>query len=35
LRTAMLLLPAVGTLGGGVILVALRTVGRDMGRVHA
>jgi MFS family permease len=35
LRTAMLLLPAVGVLGGAVILIALRTVGRDMGRVHA
>ncbi|HEV8305196.1 MAG TPA: MFS transporter [Gemmatimonadales bacterium] len=33
LRTAMLLLPAVGVLGGLVILVALGTVGRDMGRV--
>ena len=35
LRTAMLLLPAVGVLGGAVILIALRTVGRDMGRVRA
>lgn len=35
LRTALLLLPAVGMLGGAVILVALRTVGRDIGRVHA
>jgi len=34
LRTAMLLLPAVGVLGGAVILIALRTVGRDMGRVR-
>jgi len=34
LRTAMLLLPAVGVLGGAVILVALRTVGRDMARVR-
>lgn len=33
LRTAMLLLPAVGVLGGAVILIGLRTVGRDMGRV--
>lgn len=33
LRTAMLLLPVVGVLGGLVILVALRTVGRDMERV--
>jgi MFS transporter, Spinster family, sphingosine-1-phosphate transporter len=33
LRRAMLLLPAVGLLGGVVILLALRTVGRDMGRV--
>ena len=35
LRTAMLLLPAVGVLGGLVILVGLRTVGRDMARVSA
>jgi sugar phosphate permease len=35
LRTAMLLLPAVGVLGGAVILIALRTVGRDMARVRA
>jgi sugar phosphate permease len=35
LRMAMLLLPAVGVLGGAVILIALRTVGRDMGRVRA
>ena len=35
LRTAMLFLPAVGVLGGAVILIALRTVGRDMGRVRA
>jgi MFS family permease len=33
LRRAMLLLPAVGLLGGVVILLALRTVGRDMARV--
>ena len=33
LRRAMLLLPAVGLLGGVVILFALRTVGRDMARV--
>ena len=33
LRTAMLTLPAVGLLGGLVILVALRTVSRDMARV--
>ena len=32
LRTAMLLLPAVGMLGGLVILIALQTVGRDMAR---
>jgi MFS family permease len=32
LRRAMLLLPAVGLLGGIVILFALRTVGRDMSR---
>jgi hypothetical protein len=31
----MLLLPAVGVLGGVVILVALTTVGRDMERVKA
>jgi MFS family permease len=35
LRTAMLLLPAVGLLGGLVILVGLKTVGRDMARVSA
>jgi MFS family permease len=35
LRGAMLLLPAVGVLGGVVILVALTTVGRDMERVKA
>jgi MFS family permease len=35
LRTAMLLLPAVGVLGGAVILVSLRTVARDMGRASA
>jgi len=35
LRTAMLLLPAVGVVGGLVILVALSTVGRDMQRVEA
>ncbi|HET7251546.1 MAG TPA: MFS transporter [Gemmatimonadales bacterium] len=33
LRRAMLLLPAVGLVGGVVILFALRTVGRDMARV--
>ena len=33
LRTAMLLLPAVGLLGGLVILIALRTVAHDMERV--
>jgi MFS family permease len=32
LRRAMLLLPAVGLVGGIVILFALRTVGRDMSR---
>ena len=32
LRRAMLLLPAVGLVGGVVILFALRTVGRDMSR---
>jgi MFS transporter, Spinster family, sphingosine-1-phosphate transporter len=35
LRTAMLLLPAAGVVGGLVILIGLRTVGRDMGRVKA
>ena len=35
LRGAMLLLPAVGVLGGVVILVALTTVARDMRRVKA
>ncbi len=35
LRTAMLLLPAVGVLGGAVILIGLTTVGRDMQRVSA
>jgi MFS transporter, Spinster family, sphingosine-1-phosphate transporter len=35
LRTAMLVLPAVGLLGGLVILIALKTVGRDMTRVPA
>ncbi len=33
LRTAMLLLPAVGLLGGLVILIGLQTVSRDMQRV--
>ena len=33
LRTAMLILPAAGVVGGMVILVALRTVARDMRRV--
>jgi len=33
LRTAMLLLPVVGMLGGVIILIALHTVARDMGRV--
>ena len=33
LQRAMLLLPAAGLLGGVVILIALRTVGRDMRRV--
>lgn len=35
LRTAMLLLPAVGLLGGLVILIGLKTVGRDMTRVSS
>jgi fucose permease len=34
LRTAMLALPAAGLLGGLLIMVALRTVGRDMERVQ-
>jgi MFS-type transporter involved in bile tolerance (Atg22 family) len=33
LRTAMLLLPAVGLLGGLVILIGLKTVAGDIGRV--
>ena len=33
LRTAMLTLPAAGLLGGLLIMIALRTVGRDMERV--
>ena len=33
LRTAMLLLPAVGLLGGLVILIALKTVAGDIGWV--
>ena len=33
LRTAMLLLPAVGMLGGLVILIGLKTVSHDMARV--
>jgi hypothetical protein len=32
LRRAMLLLPTVGLVGGLVLLLALRTVGRDMKR---
>ena len=35
LRPAMLLLPSAGMVGGLVILVALRTVARDMARVKA
>ena len=35
LRTAMLLLPAVGLLGGLVILIGLKTVSQDMRRVTA
>ena len=35
LRTAMLLLPAVGLLGGLVILIGLKTVSQDMRRVIA
>jgi MFS family permease len=35
LRTAMLLLPAVGVLGGVIILIALTTIKGDMHRVNA
>jgi MFS family permease len=35
LRRAMLVLPAVGLIGGLVLLIALRTVARDMKRVSA
>jgi MFS family permease len=35
LRPAMMVLPAAGVLGGLVILIALKTVQRDMGRVRA
>ncbi|MBI2402963.1 MAG: hypothetical protein HYV20_09580, partial [Gemmatimonadetes bacterium] len=35
LEWAMLLLPAVGMLGGLVFLLAMRTVGRDMRRLAA
>ena len=35
LRPAMLILPGAGVVGGLVILVALKTVGRDMARVKA
>jgi len=35
LRTAMLLLPAVGVLGGVIILIGLTTVKRDMQRVSS
>lgn len=35
LRAAMLLLPAVGVLGGVIILIGLTTIKRDMQRVHA
>ncbi|HEX4601823.1 MAG TPA: MFS transporter [Gemmatimonadales bacterium] len=35
LRPAMLVLPAAGAVGGGVILIALATVGRDMQRARA
>jgi MFS family permease len=34
LRTAMLTLPAVGLLGALVLLLSVRTVGRDMARVR-
>ena len=33
IQTAMMILPVAGVVGGGVILVALKTVGRDMKRV--
>ena len=35
LRTAMLLLPAVGVLGGAIILIGLATVRRDMQRMNS
>ena len=35
LRRAMLVLPVVGLVGGLVLLLALRTVGRDMKRLNA
>ncbi len=35
LRHAMLLLPSAGLIGGLVVLVALRTVGRDMQKVRS
>jgi hypothetical protein len=35
IRAAMLVLPAAGIAGGGVILVALKTIQRDMRRVAA
>jgi len=35
LRTAMLVLPAAAFLGGGLVLLALRTVGRDQARVRS
>ena len=34
LRVAMLTLPAVGFLGGALLLLSVRTVGRDMARVR-
>jgi MFS family permease len=35
IQTAMMILPIAGVVGGAVILVALKTVGRDMARVRA
>jgi MFS family permease len=34
LQAAMLTLPAVGLLGGLILLISVRTVGRDMARVR-
>jgi MFS family permease len=35
LQTAMLVLPAAAFLGGGLVLLALRTVARDQARVRS